>query len=101
MEFADYLSSIASGLILIVGYFLKKVLSDVEALKKSEMENSVLKEKVANIDKHIVKNEETMFKKFANIHAKQDIQNEMNTEFKTMLVSINTKLDFLVDKKKN
>jgi len=99
MEFADYLSSIASGLILIVGFFLKKVLSDVEKLKTAETENKILKEKVSTIEKHIEKNEQTMFKKFANIHAKQEIQSELNSEFKQLFASINTKLDILVKQK--
>jgi len=96
MEFADYLSSILAALLLIVGFFLRKVLNDVESLKKSDMTNQLSRQKIETNEKNIEKIEEIFYKKFTNLHAKNEVQSELNSEFKALLASINTKLDILL-----
>ncbi len=100
MELNDILSSGALGLIGIVGFFLKKVLSDVERMKAKEVESKLLEQLVKENHKHIERIEVTMLKKFSSVHAREEKQREINEELKLTLVRIDEKLDLLLKDKK-
>ena len=96
MELSEILSSVLLLLIGIVGFFVRKVLSDVEKLKKRDTQNQLTAQVVDSNKAAILKNETVMFKKFTSINAKNESQSELNSEFKALLASINTKLDILL-----
>ena len=96
MELSEILSSILLVLLGIVGFFVRKVLSDVEKLKKRDVQNQLTAQVVESNKAAILKNETVMFKKFTSINAKNETQSELNSEVKALLASINTKLDILL-----
>ena len=83
----------------IIGFFLKKSLNDVEELKKSEVDNKVLINRVDQLEKHLDEMKVDQYKKYAKFNTKFEKQDEFNSSIKEMLSSINAKLDMLINSK--
>jgi len=104
-EIMSYIIMPLGGLLIaIIGYFLKKVLKDSDEMEKELnqilIQHEILKKTVEENAKTITKNEDTMFKKFTNIHARQEVQSELLNTVKNELAGINAKLEILVKDKK-
>lgn len=96
---SEVLSGTAVGLVGIVGFFVKKSLNDVAMLKNAQIDTKVMEKELENANKHIEKLEETMYKKFAGVHTKQEKQSELNSTMGERLASIDAKLDILINSK--
>lgn len=103
MELSEIISSGAVALIAVVGFFLKKVLNNVDEIEKDmqvfKVEMATIKNQVVENSKHIQRNEDTMFKKFTSIHTREEKQREINEKIHITLAQINGKLDILIKKK--
>lgn len=84
----------------VIGFFVRKSLSDVEELKNANIENKVLANRVDQLEKHIDEMKEDAYKKYAKFNTKFEKQDDFNSHVKEMLSSINTKLDMLLGKNK-
>ena len=93
MEAPQIDTYILGGLLAVAGYFLKKVLADVDNLKKAEVKHQLTDQKIESNLAMIERNEKVMFKKFTNLHTKNDAQEVLNTEFKVLFASIVAKQD--------
>lgn len=104
MEAQDIIQYIGFGLVGIVFYFLRGILTDVKNLKDEKTQNLLLQQRVdsnqENINRletstleNINKVESTMFKKFSGVHSREEKQRETNQELHTMLARIEGKLD--------
>jgi len=99
MEHEEIITYILAGLLAVAGYFLKKVLTDVEYLKKQDMQHALTEQKIASNLDRIEKNERTMFKKFTALHTREEKQREINESLKLALARIDEKLDLLLKAK--
>ena len=84
----------------IIGFFLKKSLSDVSELKHSEVDNKVLASQVRTLEKNLEEIKIEAYKKYARFNAKFEKQDDFNSLVKEMLSSINAKLDMLLGDRK-
>ena len=96
---SEILSGSALAVVGIISFFVKKSLNDVATLKEAQIDTKVMEKELENAHKHIEKLEETMYKKFAGVHTKQDKQSELNTLYGERLASIDAKLDILINNK--
>ena len=84
----------------IIGFFLKKSLSDVSELKHSEVDNKVLASQVRTLEKNLEEIKIEAYKKYARFNTKFEKQDDFNSLVKEMLSSINAKLDMLLGDRK-
>lgn len=82
----------------ILGFFLKKVLADVDSLKECEVDNKVLANQVQTMEKQHDELKTEFYKKYSKFNAKFEKQDDLNGTFKEVLSSINAKLDMLLSK---
>ena len=93
MELNEIVSYIGFGLVGIVIFFLKGIISDVKHLKDDKAQSLVTQLRIDSIESHLNKVESTMFKKFTGVHTREEKQREVNQELHTMLARIEGKLD--------
>ena len=84
----------------IIGFFLKKSLSDVSELKHSEVDNKVLASQVRTLEKNLEEIKIEAYKKYARFNTKFEKQDDFNSLVKEILSSINAKLDMLLGDRK-
>jgi len=98
----ELLLEIGLGLVValcgIIGFFLKKVIRDVEELKEMKSRGDLIDERIKMVREMTEKNENLIYKKHTTVLAKLETQNELNSVFKEQLASINAKLDILLKK---
>jgi len=99
MEANEIVTYVAMGGVAVMFFFIRKVLADVERLKRADMQHQLAQQRIDG-NKELVEKLETMIhKKFSSIHVREDKQRELNTEFKVLFGQINEKLDTLIAKK--
>lgn len=99
MEHEEILTYILGGLLAVAGYFIKKVLKDVEDLKGRDIQHALTEQRIDTNVTRIAENEKTMFKKFTSIHTREEKQREINESLKLTLARIDEKLDLLLKAK--
>jgi len=97
--FSPIAISVIGIIIGILSFFLKKTLNDVDDLKKAEIDNKVLSSQVKHLEKQQDELREDFYKKYSKFYTKFEKQDDLNTQFKEVLSSINTKLDMLLGQK--
>lgn len=99
MEANDIVTYLALGGVAVIAFFIRKVLADVERLKRTDLQHQLSQQRIESNKELVEKLEAMMHKKFSFIHVREDKQQELNTEFKVLFGQINEKLDTLIAKK--
>ena len=99
MEANEVVTYVAMGGVAVSGFFIRKVLSDIDRLKRADLKNLLAQQEIKSNKDLIDKNETSMYKKFTAIHVREDKQRELNTDFKVLFGQINEKLDQLIANK--
>lgn len=101
MELNDLITSTCVGLIAIVSFFVRRLIHTVEILKEERMEKRLSEQRMNEIEKHLYRNEEIMYKKFTSVHAREEKQREINEEMKLIITRMDGKLDQLLKNSNN
>lgn len=99
MEANEIVTYVAMGGVAVIAFFIRKVLNDIDRLKRADLKNLLAQQEIKTNKELIERNESAMYKKFASIHVREDRQNELNTDFKVLFGQINEKLDQLIANK--